>query len=359
MDGVDASWPAQPGEIFGEVPVALGSRFPVGFRAAGPRGSCGWSRTSTTMRRSCRTSRRRSGRRPPIGYRARTACRASVRGATAKRGSSSATAGTPPAPSSGASSQRNQISFEWLHPRRTRRRERWGGPCPPDDECPVDPGRRRHDGRAAAAPRGRRLLGLQTEPARRSTTRSSSAAARPGSPRRCTAPPRGCGRSWSSARRRAGRRARRRGSRTTSASRRASPATSSPAARSSRRAGSAPRSSSRGRPTGSTRNAHRRARRRRGRTRPHDHPRHRGGVAAPRARRDRPLIGKGIHYGAARSEAVNTHGLDVELVGAGNSAGQAALFFAGHARTVTIVCRGDALEKTMSQYLVQQLTSRA
>ena len=45
------------------------------------------------------------------------------------------------------------------------------------------------------------------------------------------------------------------------------------------------------------------------------------------------LIGKGIYYGAARSEAGITQGLDVHLIGAGNSAGQAALFFANHART--------------------------
>ena len=48
------------------------------------------------------------------------------------------------------------------------------------------------------------------------------------------------------------------------------------------------------------------------------------------------LAGKGIFYGAARSEAPNTHGLDVHIVGAGNSAGQAAMFFATHARSVTI-----------------------
>ena len=53
------------------------------------------------------------------------------------------------------------------------------------------------------------------------------------------------------------------------------------------------------------------------------------------------LIGKGIYYGAARSEAGDTQGLDVHLIGAGNSAGQAALFFANHARTVTLVVRGD------------------
>ncbi len=71
------------------------------------------------------------------------------------------------------------------------------------------------------------------------------------------------------------------------------------------------------------------------------------------------LAGKGISYGAARSDAASLHGLDVHIVGAGNSAGQAAIFFSNHARTVTILCRGDSLEKSMSQYLIQQLAARA
>ncbi len=71
------------------------------------------------------------------------------------------------------------------------------------------------------------------------------------------------------------------------------------------------------------------------------------------------LAGKGIHYGAARSEAANTHGLDVHIVGTGNSAGQAATFFSTHARSVTIIGRGESLEKGMSRYLVDQLASRS
>jgi thioredoxin reductase (NADPH) len=71
------------------------------------------------------------------------------------------------------------------------------------------------------------------------------------------------------------------------------------------------------------------------------------------------LVGKGISYGAARSEAPNTHGLDVHIIGAGNSAGQAALFFSTHARSVTILCRGDRIEKSMSRYLVDQLAARS
>src|SRR5215211_3102530 len=43
----------------------------------------------------------------------------------------------------------------------------------------------------------------------------------------------------------------------------------------------------------------------------------------------------------------------------GNSAGQAALFFSNHARSVTILCRGDGLEKSMSRYLVDQIATRS
>ena len=71
------------------------------------------------------------------------------------------------------------------------------------------------------------------------------------------------------------------------------------------------------------------------------------------------LQGKGIFYGAARSEASNVHGLDVHIVGAGNSAGQAAMFFSTYARSVSILCRGDGLQKSMSRYLIDQLAGRA
>jgi thioredoxin reductase (NADPH) len=74
------------------------------------------------------------------------------------------------------------------------------------------------------------------------------------------------------------------------------------------------------------------------------------------------LFGKGIFYGAGRSEAANTHGLDVHVVGAGNSAGQAAMLFASHARSVTMLCRGATLAKDgksgMSRYLIDQLSTR-
>jgi thioredoxin reductase (NADPH) len=70
------------------------------------------------------------------------------------------------------------------------------------------------------------------------------------------------------------------------------------------------------------------------------------------------LLGKGLFYGASRSEAGITQGQDIHLIGAGNSAGQAAMFFANHARSVTLVVRGDSLEKSMSHYLIEQLRSK-
>jgi thioredoxin reductase (NADPH) len=70
------------------------------------------------------------------------------------------------------------------------------------------------------------------------------------------------------------------------------------------------------------------------------------------------FAGKGVWYGAARSEAPNTHGLDVHMIGAGNSAGQAALFFSNHARSVTMICRGESLAKSMSSYLIDQVAAR-
>src|SRR4029453_4830735 len=71
------------------------------------------------------------------------------------------------------------------------------------------------------------------------------------------------------------------------------------------------------------------------------------------------LLGKGVYYGASRSEAASTQGHDIHLIGAGNSAGQAALFFASHARSVTLVVRGAALEKSMSHYLIEQTRGKS
>jgi thioredoxin reductase (NADPH) len=67
------------------------------------------------------------------------------------------------------------------------------------------------------------------------------------------------------------------------------------------------------------------------------------------------LAGAGVFYGAAGSEAHAMQGCDVFIAGAGNSAGQAAIHLAGHAASVTMLVRGDALATTMSDYLVQKI----
>jgi thioredoxin reductase (NADPH) len=68
-----------------------------------------------------------------------------------------------------------------------------------------------------------------------------------------------------------------------------------------------------------------------------------------------PLLHSGVYYGAASSEAPGTRGKDILVVGAGNSAGQAAMNFASLARSVTIVVRGDGLSASMSDYLCRRL----
>jgi thioredoxin reductase (NADPH) len=70
------------------------------------------------------------------------------------------------------------------------------------------------------------------------------------------------------------------------------------------------------------------------------------------------LQGKGVLYGAARTEAATVIGKNIFIVGGGNSAGQAAMFFSSYAASVTVLVRGDGLALTMSQYLIDQLAQR-
>jgi thioredoxin reductase (NADPH) len=70
------------------------------------------------------------------------------------------------------------------------------------------------------------------------------------------------------------------------------------------------------------------------------------------------LQGRGVLYGASRNEASNVVGKRVFLVGGGNSAGQAAVFFANYAAEVTILVRGKGLELTMSHYLIEQIETK-
>jgi thioredoxin reductase (NADPH) len=67
------------------------------------------------------------------------------------------------------------------------------------------------------------------------------------------------------------------------------------------------------------------------------------------------LAGAGLFYGAAITEALAIKDEDVFVIGGGNSAGQAALYLARFAKSVTILVRGRSLADTMSQYLVERL----
>lgn len=69
------------------------------------------------------------------------------------------------------------------------------------------------------------------------------------------------------------------------------------------------------------------------------------------------LVGAGVYYGAAGAEATAVKGQDVYLLGAGNSAGQAALLLAGYARTVTLVAMEPSISERMSSYLVERIES--
>ena len=67
------------------------------------------------------------------------------------------------------------------------------------------------------------------------------------------------------------------------------------------------------------------------------------------------ITGAGVYYGAATTEAISCRDDDVFIVGAGNSAGQAALYLSKFASQVTLLCRGESLAASMSQYLVDRI----
>jgi thioredoxin reductase (NADPH) len=64
-------------------------------------------------------------------------------------------------------------------------------------------------------------------------------------------------------------------------------------------------------------------------------------------------------YGAARPEAISVNGKKVFIVGGGNSAGQAAMFFSNYAAEVKVLVRGEGLKLSMSQYLIGEIASKA
>jgi thioredoxin reductase (NADPH) len=69
------------------------------------------------------------------------------------------------------------------------------------------------------------------------------------------------------------------------------------------------------------------------------------------------LTGRGVYYGSALTEAANCFQQDVFVIGGANSAGQAAVYLARHAKSVTILVRGKSLQDSMSYYLVQQIAA--
>ncbi|MET8979600.1 FAD-dependent oxidoreductase [Streptomyces sp. NPDC004539] len=67
------------------------------------------------------------------------------------------------------------------------------------------------------------------------------------------------------------------------------------------------------------------------------------------------LTGRGVFYGSALTEAPSCQGHDVYIVGGANSAGQAAMYLAKGAKSVTLLVRGPDLSASMSHYLIQQI----
>jgi thioredoxin reductase (NADPH) len=349
-----------PGDVFGEVPITLGTVFPVGFRAAeatrvmrlGPHDYHAVAATEPDIAKEIGrlASHRISGAGglqglasqalPPraivVGHRWDVAC-AELRRFL----------------------DRNQITFLWLTPDAQDAEERWGGPLPADEDCPTI---RVIGGKTVVRPQLRRvaeLLGLGTEPA----AAEYDAVIIGAGPAGLAAAVYGASE----------------GLRTVVVEREAPGGQAGTSSRIENYLGF-PSGVSGGELASRALNQARRLGAEILVTRSIDRidPKTRqvhldgGDVMGARtiilacgvqwrrlsAEGFDQLAGKGIFYGAARSDAAGTHGLDVHIVGAGNSAGQAATFFSAYARSVTILCRGDSLERSMSRYLIDQLATR-
>jgi thioredoxin reductase (NADPH) len=366
VDGIDrVVGERQPGDIFGEVPITLGALFPVGFRAAEP---------SRVMRIEAPAYHAVAAVAPEV---AKEVGRLASDRMAGPRGLSGIAADPPPPRAiivghrwDSACGElrrfldRNQISFKWLNPDAADAAEEWGGPLPAEDDWPVV---RVVDGKTVVRPQLRRvaeLLGLGTEP----LAAEYDVVVVGAGPAGLAAAVYGASE----------------GLRTIVVEREAPGGQAGTSSRIENYLGF---------PSGVSgdelaRRALQQARRlgaeilvTRSITRIDPLTRHvhldGGDVLRTKtiilacgvswrqlsvAGFDR-LVGKGVHYGASRSEAPNTHGLDVHIVGAGNSAGQAAVFFSTHARSVTMLCRGASLDKSkgsgMARYLADQLEAKS
>ena len=350
-----------PGDIFGEVPIALGTVFPVGFRAA---------ENSRVMRVEPHDYHAVAAVAPDVAKEVGRLAGHRIGGLRGLQG----IAADPPPPRAIVVGHRwdavctelrhfldrNQVTFRWLEPNAPDGAERWGGPLPPEADCPVI---RVVDGKTVVRPQLRRvaeLLGLGTEV----VAADYDVVIVGAGPAGLAAAVYGASE----------------GLRTIVVEREAPGGQAGTSSRIENYLGFpsgvsgdelASRALQQARRHGAEILVTRAITRIDASTR-HVHL---DGGDVLRGRTiilacgvtwrhlsidgfDR-LAGKGIAYGAARSEAASTHGLDVQIVGAGNSAGQAAMFFSTHARTVTIVCRRDSLEKSMSRYLIDQLAARS
>jgi thioredoxin reductase (NADPH) len=361
VDGVERVLGVRhPGDIFGEVPVTLGTVFPVGFRAA---------TRSRVMRVEPHDYHAVAAVAPAVAEEVGRLASHRIGGTTGLQGIAAEQA--PPratvlghrwdASCTGLRRflERNQITFDWLAPDAPDAAARWGGPLPAEEDCPAI---RLVDGKVVVRPQHRRvaeLLGLSTE-----------AAAAEYDTVIVGAGPAGLAAAVYGASE---------GLRTIVVEREAPGGQAGTSSRIENYLGfpsgvSGDELSSRALQQARRLGAEILVTRAITRIDAATRQVHLDGGDVLRARTiivacgvtwrrlsidgfDR-LAGKGISYGAARSEAVTTHGLDVHIVGAGNSAGQAAMFFSSHAKSVTIFHRGEGLEKSMSRYLVDQLATR-
>ena len=350
-----------PGDVFGEVPIVLGTVFPVGFRAA---------EACRVLRLEPQDYHAVAAVAPEIGL---EVGKLAANRMTGTRGLQGLAAAPPPPRATVVGSRwdpdcaelrhfldRNQVSYTWLQPDTPDAAEHWGGPLPRDDDLPVV---RLVDGKTVVRPRLRRvaeLLGLGTEP----DAAEYDTVVIGAGPAGLAAAVYGASE----------------GLRTLVVEREAPGGQAGSSSRIENYLGfpsgvSGDELASRALQQARRLGAEILVTRTIERIDPATREVHFDGGDLLRARTiilasgvtwrrvtidgcDR-LFGKGVSYGASRSEAPATHGLDVHIVGAGNSAGQAALFFATHASSVTILCRGDGLERSMSRYLIDQLATRS
>jgi thioredoxin reductase (NADPH) len=350
----------QPGDVFGEVPITLGTVFPVGFRAA---------EASRVLRLEAADYYSVAAAAPEVAQEVGKLAAHRIGGPSGLQGIA-AEARPPRAIVVGHRLDadcaelrrfldRNQITFRWLTPDTPDAAEQWGGPLPADDDCPAI---RIVDGKTVVRPQHRRvaeLLGLTTEPGAAEYDTVIIGAG----PAGLAAGVYGASEGLS----------------TIVIEREAPGGQAGTSSRIENYLGfpqgvSGDELASRALQQARRLGAEILVTREITRIDAAARQVHLDGGDVLRARTiilacgvewrrleidgfDR-FAGKGIFYGAARSEAPSTHGLDVHIVGAGNSAGQTAMFFSTHARSVTILCRADALEKAMARYLIDQLESR-